>query len=125
MTFRGYLSLMTGGTVLAALCLALAMGATDPWRASWIALVLVYAALFAVSFGLASIIGFCWRFLVRHRELALPAVLVSYRQSFWLAAWLTIVFFLSASRLFSWLNLGILLIIFFSVELFCLSFKRV
>ncbi len=112
---------MVIATLVAGASLFVAAGVVDPEKTNWLGFALVYCSLFAVVAGLASIVGFAVRFGMLRHQLAIQAVVVSFRQAFLLALLVIAVFYLFANNLFSWLNLIALVIGFTGLEFFLLS----
>jgi len=124
MTLKNYLIVM--GT-MTAVCWAIFIGLLnfiDPTMTNWLGFALFYVALFLALSGSAALIGFVVRFGTLHHELAFYAVSTAFRQSFLFALFIVISLFLLHHNLFTWLNIGLLLMIFAVLELFIASYKK-
>lgn len=71
--------------------------------------------------GLVSIIGFIFRFVILRNKLAASAVIISFRQAFVIALLIALTLFLLAHRLFSWLNMTLLIVGFTVLEFILIS----
>lgn len=123
MTLRSYLLLMTIATIIFWLALGLIMVNTDPGTAGQSGIILFYVILTFALTGTGAILGFLIRFMALKQELVAHSVVVAFRQAL-LGAMLVIgVLFLFSQQLFSWLNLGLLLLTLSALEFFLLSYS--
>lgn len=123
MTLRSYLMVMTIATLIFWLALGLIIvnidpTATDVWGIAFFYLLL----LFAMS-GTGAIIGFIVRFYALKQELASQSVLIAFRQALLAAVLVTSVLFLFSQKLFSWLNVCLLILALSALEFFLLSYQ--
>jgi len=124
MTLKSYLLVMA---ILTAFCWGLFIfvaGITDPNTTNLIGFLLFYLSLFLSLSGTSALIGFLIRFGVMKKELAFNLVRLAFRQSFLFSLFVIALLILKAKDLFSWLNLGLLVIIFVISELFLISYKK-
>ncbi len=121
MTLRAYLILMIIATLAFWLAFGIIVVNVDPQATSWTGLTLFYVLLVCALTGTGSIIGFVVRFLALRRELVARSVLVAFRQALLAALLIAAVLFLFSQRLFSWLNIGLLLVALSALEFFLLS----
>lgn len=124
MTLKNYLIVMGTMTALCWGIFILMANLIDPTATNWLGFLLFYISLFLALSGTAALIGFVIRFVALRRELAFYAVATAFRQSFLFALFIVISLILLASNLFTWLNIGLLLIIFAILELFIASYKK-
>ncbi len=123
MTLRAYLILMTIATLAFWLAFGIIIITVDPATTSWLGLTLFYLMLLFALSGTGAIIGFIVRFLALKQELVVRSVLVALRQALLAAVLLVGVLFLFSQHLFSWLNLGLLIIVLSALEFFLLSYE--
>ncbi len=121
MSLSKYLIIMTIGTIGAFVCLVLAVLTIDPFATNWLGLTLFYSSLMVTVMGLVSIIGFIFRFVILRNKLAASAVIISFRQAFVIALLIALTLFLLAHRLFSWLNMTLLIVGFTVLEFILIS----
>ncbi len=121
MTLRAYLTLMIFGTLICAAVFGVAITVIDPFGTNWLGFTLFYVSLFLTCLGLAAIVGFVVRFVILRKHLAVRAVVISFRQAFLVAFLVVVALMLLANRLFSWLNVFLLIIGFSTLEFFLLS----
>jgi hypothetical protein len=124
MTLSRYLKMMITTTLFCWLCWVYILFTIDPEITNWIGFSLFYSSLFFSLIGTAAIIGFLIRFAVLHQELAFRAVKESFRQSFLFSFLITASLFLSSVNLFTWLNLGLLVVGLSALEFLLLSFTK-
>lgn len=123
MTLRAYLMLMTIATLAFWLAFGGVIISVDPATASPLGLSLFYLTLLFAITGTGAILGFCVRFLALKQELVARSVLVAFRQALLVSILLTAVLFLFSRQLFSWLNLGLLILALTALEFFLLSYE--
>ena len=121
MTLRAYLTLMTFATIVCAVVFSIAVTVINPFTTNSLGFILFYSSLFLVITGLVAIIGFVVRFVILRRHLAVRAVIISFRQAFLVALLASVALMLLANKLFSWLNVFLLIIGFSALEFFLLS----
>jgi len=121
MSLRSYLIAMTFATFIAAAVVMVIVSVINPLATNWPGLALFYASLFLLVSGLAAIIGFVIRFVILKQRLARQTVLISFRQAVLAAFVVVVALFLLANRLFSWLNVILLVAGFTVLEFFLLS----
>lgn len=124
MTLRSYLTIMT---IMTSICWA-AWGfiilTTDPTTTNWIGFLLFYISLFISIVGFSALVGFLVRFVALKQKLAFHSVKEAFRQSFLFAILVVGSLFLLSYGLFTWLNLGFLVIGLSVLEFFLLSYER-
>ena len=124
MTLKNYLIVMGAMTTVCWGIFLLMLNLIDPTSTNWLGFLLFYISLFLALSGTAALIGFLIRFVALRRELAFYAVATAFRQSFLFALFIVISLILLSFNLFTWLNIGLLLIIFAILELFIASYKK-
>ncbi len=124
MTLKNYLIVMGAMTAVCWGIFILMLNLIDPTATNWLGFLLFYISLFLALSGTAALIGFLIRFVALRRELAFYAVATAFRQSFLFALFIVISLILLSFNLFTWLNIGLLLIIFAILELFIASYKK-
>lgn len=123
MTLRAYLLLMTIATLAFWLAFGIVVISVDPATASALGLSLFYLTLLFAITGTGAILGFAVRFLALKQELVARSVLVAFRQALLVSILVTVVLFLFSRQLFSWLNLGLLVLALSALEFFLLSYE--
>ncbi len=123
MTLRAYLMLMTIATLAFWLAFGGVIISVDPLTADALGLSLFYLTLLFALTGTGAILGFTVRFLALKQELVARSVLVAFRQALLAAILITAVLFLFSRQLFSWLNLGLLILALTAFEFFLLSYE--
>lgn len=96
-------------------------GMVDPMRTNWLGFLLFYLSLFLALSGTFSLIGFVFRFVIFKGEVAFRAVKLAFRQSFVFSSFAIIMLLLAAKGLLTWVNFGILAILFLVLEFFVAS----
>lgn len=124
MTLRNYLIVMSVLTLVCWSIFILMINAIDPTSTNWLGFSLFYFSLFLSLSGTIALVGFVIRFVALKRSLVFYAVANAFRQSFLFALFITIALFLLAADLFTWLNIGLLFIVFIVLELFISSYKK-
>ena len=114
---------MIVATLAAAVMFGLTITAIDPYSTNWLGFALFYASLFLTVLGLAAIIGSIIRFVAFKKDLAVRAVIISFRQAFLVAFVAVAILFLLARGLFSWLNVLLLIVGFSALEFLLISFS--
>jgi hypothetical protein len=112
---------MIFGTMVCTAVFGVALTVINPQTTNWLGFALFYASLFLVVAGLVSILGFVVRFVILRKHLADRAVIISFRQAFLVAFLVIATLILLAHRLFSYLNVFLLIIGFSALEFFLLS----
>jgi len=123
MSLRSYLIIMILADLLCWTMFAMVVWTVNPEITNWIGFLLFYLSLFLSITGTAAIIGFIIRFIGLRRELVSNSVKTAFRQSFLFAFFIIIILFLLSRDLFSWLNVGLLIIGLSLAEFFMLSYK--
>jgi hypothetical protein len=96
----------------------------NPEVTNRIGFLLFYLSLFLALTGTAALIGFIIRFIALKQELAFRIVKEAFRQSFLFSALIIISLMLVAKDLFSWLNLGLLIMGLSVLEFFLISYEK-
>ena len=109
MTLKSYLILMFCATAICWSSFALVLNTTDPFSTNWLGFALFYFSLFMSVVGTSAIFGFLIRFALLRQALAFRLVADAFRQSFLLSLLVVVSLALSSMRLFSWLNLFLLI----------------
>ena len=121
MSLRSYLTIMLIATALCWACFLFVVNLVNPVTTNWLGFVLFYASLFLALAGTTAIFGFLVRFIFLKKELAHSLVIVAFRQSFLLALVLIVCLMLLAKNLFTWSNLGLLVVAVSCLEYFLIS----
>ena len=124
MTLKNYLWVMF---VLTAICWGIFFFVAkliDPTATNWLGFALFYLALFASLSGSIALVGFIIRFIALKKELAFNLVKIAFRQSFLFSLFIIILLILKSAKMFNWLNLILLVMIFAILELFLISYKK-
>ncbi len=123
MTLRAYLILMTIATLAFWFAFGIIITTVDPATAQWSDLLLFYGLLIAAITGIGALLGFVVRFLALKQELVVRSVLVAFRQALVAAILISAILFLFSKNLFSWINLGLLILALSTLEFFLLSYE--
>jgi hypothetical protein len=123
MSLRAYLTTMILATVGSALCLTAVVLLISPDQNNVLGMALFYTAMFLTVMGTASILGFVVRFVLLKKRLVAHVVIISFRQAFLIAFLTVTVLILLSQRLFSWLNMGFLIVGFTTLEFLLISFS--
>ncbi len=124
MTLRAYLILMIITTLICWTAFCFVLLTVNPEITNWIGFLLFYLSLFLALVGSAAIIGFLIRFVGLKRELAFNSVKEAFRQSFLFALLIVVALFLLSKDLFTWINLGLLVIGLSVLEFFLISYSK-
>mgnify|MGYP000162132734 CR=1 FL=1 len=116
---------MIVATALAWLGFFIIINSFDPYEANAVVFMLFYGVLFLASLGTLSLLGF-WLRTLWNRRRGRPRLMVteSFRQSIIFAGVLIIALWLQASRILTWWNIIILVILGAVVEFFILVFYQ-
>ncbi len=123
MSLRSYLMVMTIATLIFWLALGLIVVNIDPTATTLSGIILFYILLLCAISGTGSIIGFIIRFYALKQELVSQSVLIAFRQALLASVLVTSVLFLFSQKLFSWLNVGLLILALSALEFFLLSYQ--
>lgn len=123
MTLKTYLALMIIATLVAWLGFGIVVLMVDPQTSNWLGIALFYVTLMMAVTGTGSIIGFIIRFLFLKHELIVRSVLVAFRQGFFAAVLISALLFIFSRGIFSWLNLGLLIVCLTALEFLLLSLE--
>jgi hypothetical protein len=85
---------------------------------------LFYLSFFLALTGSAALLGFFIRFVILKHELAFRAVKEAFRQSFLFSFLIIASLFLLSRNLFTWVNLGLLIVGLTVLEFFLLSYTK-
>ena len=124
MTLKKYLILMILMTLVCWAAWVYIIIIVNPEITNWIGFVLFYIALFLCLVGTAAIIGFIIRFIALKQALAWRLVKEAFRQSFLFSTLIIVSFILLSKGLFTWLNLGLLIMGLSVLEFFMLSYEK-
>ena len=122
MTLRLYLTIMAITTAICWTAFIFILWTVNPEVTNWIGFLLFYLSLFLALIGSITIIGFLVRFIWLKHELVFNSVKIAFRQSFLFAFLIIAVLFLLSKDLFSWLNLGLLIVGLSVLEFFLISY---
>ncbi len=124
MTLAIYSLIMLTTTLISWAVWLVIVNIIDPFTTTWIGLVLFYFSLFLSLLGTFALLGFFVRFIAMKQELVFRLVKDAFRQSFLFAFLLIASLFLLSKDLFSWLNVGFLVIGLSLLEFFLLSYDK-
>jgi hypothetical protein len=93
----------------------------DPMQTSLLGLIFFYTSLGLALVGLFALIGFGVRKMLMKQEVDFRHVFISFRQAIFISLILIIVLILQSQRLFTWLNIGLLIITLTALEFFIIS----
>ncbi len=124
MTLRVYLVLMIITTLICWIAFGFVLWTVNPEITNWIGFLLFYLSLFLALVGSAAIVGFLIRFIWLKHELVFNSVKTAFRQSFLFAILIVVVLFLLSKDLFTWLNLGLLIVGLSVLEFFLISYQK-
>jgi hypothetical protein len=124
MTLKNYLWFMGLMTALLWGIFAFILYTIDPTVTNWLGFLLFYVSLFLALSGTATIIGFFIRFKALKHELIFRAVQTAFRQSFLFAFLIVAVLFLLSQKLFTWLNLFLLIAFVTVFEFLLISYHN-
>lgn len=125
MTLRQYLILMTAGTALSWIAVALVVATVDPNKAPMAVFAVFYASMFLALTGTFSVIGFLLRIGLLKQQLVVSRhVAISFRQSLLLATLLVIAMYLASKSLLNWWNALIIVAALTVFEFFFISAKN-
>ena len=122
MTLKNYLWLMGLTTGLLWGVFIFILKTIDPQITNWIGFLLFYISLFLALTGTAAVVGFFVRFKVLQHEIVFNLVKTAFRQSFLFAFLIVSLLFLLSQKLFSWLNLFLLIALVSVLEFFLISY---
>ncbi|MEK7580053.1 MAG: hypothetical protein AAB465_00350 [Patescibacteria group bacterium] len=123
MTLKRYLNLMLVCTVICWLIWLIVFLFLKPANIDWPYFVLFYFSLFLAILGTASITGFIIYVRFSSRPI-FEQVIISFRQSLWLAIILTAILILKFYNLLRWWNLIIFILFIVSLETLFIFSRR-
>jgi hypothetical protein len=124
MTLRRYLILMSIMTLICWGAWTYIIFLVNPAVTNWIGFLLFYLSLFLALTGTAALTGFMVRFIALRQKLIFYSVKEAFRQSFLFAALIIASLFLLSQQLFTWLNLGLLVVGLSVLEYFLISHEK-
>lgn len=125
MSLSKYLVIMTISTLLSLVIWAYVLLNINPQQTNALGLTLFYISLGLSLVGLFSLIGFGVRKLVIKKEVDFRQVYISFRQAVFISLTLIIVLILQSQRLFTWLNVLLLVVALTALESFLISKRSV
>jgi hypothetical protein len=96
----------------------------DPTTTNFLGFVIFYLSLFLALSGTIAVVGSFIRFKIMKKELVFNSVKTAFRQSFLFSFLIVAILYLLAEKLFSWLNLFLLIVILSVVEFLMISYKQ-
>lgn len=117
MKLRTYIIALVLSTALCVAAWIMTVENVDPERAGMFGLILFYASFFVSAVGIAALIGLYIRILFTNNEVLFAHIAPSFRQGMLLAACLTVLLFLQGSRLLTWWD-GLLVVLIISLTEF-------
>ncbi len=124
MTLKSYLIIMTIMTIVCWTAWTYIFIIINPEATNWIGFLLFYLSLFLALTGTAALVGLLIRFIALKHELVFKSVKEAFRQSFLFAFLIVAALFLISRDLFTWLNLGLLIVGLSMLEFFLLSYTK-
>jgi hypothetical protein len=124
MTLKNYLIFMSITTGICWGSFAFVAGLVDPSRTNWLGFFLFYLSVFLALAGTFAIMGFVLRFVIFKGEIAFRAVKLSFYQSFVFSSFVIVLLLLASRDLLTWLNFGLLAMIFLVLEFFVASYSK-
>ena len=124
MTLRQYLIAMSIMTLVCWVAWFYIIMIIDPTLTNWIGFLLFYLALSLALAGTAALAGFIIRFAALKQKLVFYSVKEAFRQSFLFSALIIASLLLLAQGLFTWLNLGLLIVSLSVLEFFLISYEK-
>ena len=124
MTLKVYIIIMSIATIICWLSWGFIVFTVDPEITNWIGFLLFYLSLFLALTGTAALVGFFVRFIALKHKLVFKSVREAFRQSFMFAFLIVASLYLISVDLFTWLNLGLLILGLSVLEFFLLSYHR-
>jgi len=121
MSLGKYLLVMFLATLLCMAAWLYVLFTIDPTQTSILGFSFFYASLGLSIIGLLSLLGFGLRKLFMRKELDFRHVYTSFRQAIFISLILTTVLILQSQRLFTWLNIGLLVVLLGVLEFFIIS----
>jgi hypothetical protein len=124
MQLKTYNLAMLGATIVAWLSFFLVVSNFDPQEANAVVLIFFYFSLFLSTLGSLALIGFWWRKIWRHKkELSHKVAAESFRQATIFSTALIIALLLQATRLLTWWNIILLILVATMIEFLILVFR--
>ncbi len=120
MPLSKYLILMSLATLLCWASFIIVINTVNPFNTEFLGFVFFYSSLFLALIGTLSLLGFFLRHLFNKNQFVSTQVIISFRQSIWLAVVIVVGLYLQGQKLAAWWNLFILLILVVVVELYFL-----
>jgi hypothetical protein len=124
MTLKKYLITMGVATLVCWAGWVYVIFLVDPFATNWVGFLLFYLSFFLALTGSAALLGFFIRFVILKHELAFRAVKEAFRQSFLFSFLIIASLFLLSRNLFTWVNLGLLIVGLTVLEFFLLSYTK-
>ena len=123
MTLKSYLGVMFFLTIVSWAIFFFVANSVNPILTNWLGFLLFYLTLFISLTGTTALVGSVIRFIFQKKELVFNSVKTAFRQSFLFALFIILGLILEAHKLFTGLNLLLLIILFAIAELFLISYK--
>lgn len=124
MTLKKFLLSITGLTLLSLIIFLIIAFSIDPKQSNWAGFFLFYFSLFLFLSGILAIFGFTLRKKIVKNNFDFYLIKTSFRQSFLFSFLIIATLFMIAERLFSWLNIIILIIILTIIEYILINEKK-
>lgn len=125
MTLKNYILTMSFLTAICWAVFAWVFNTINPITTNWLGMLMFYITLGIALIGTSSILGLVYRFMFRRDEVIFNCVKNSFRQSFLFSFFIISLLLLQSVKLFTWINLGLLVIIFTVLEIFLSSRKKI
>lgn len=124
MTLKNYLIFMSVTTGICWGAFAFVAGLVDPSKTNWLGFLLFYFSIFLALAGTFALVGFVFRFAIFKGEIAFRAVKLAFYQSFVFSSFVIVLLLLASRGLLTWLNFGLLALIFLVLEFFVASHSK-
>lgn len=124
MTFRQYLALMGGTTLLAWLAWGLVIWRINPDEAGWMGMVLFFTTLILGLMGVFATASMSYRVMVMHRPVIFREARIAFRQALLLAFAAALLLFLASQDVLRWWVVAVVFAVFAGVEYISLSLDK-
>ena len=124
MTFRQYLMLMGGTTLLAWFAWGLVLWRINPDEAGWLGMALFFLTFTLGLVGVFATASMSYRVLVMRRPVVLREARIAFRQAAFLAIAAGLMLFLAARDALSWGVMLLVLVVFGGLEYLSLSLDK-
>lgn len=124
MSLRGYLILMSGGSIVSWLSWLSVIFYINPQESGSLGFLFFYASLFLALTGTLALLGLVLRVHLFKKEIILRQVVHSFRQAIFFSFLIIALFYLQSKNLLRWWNLVLLILALTLLEFFIISYRR-